>query len=131
MKLKRIMAAAVLSAVTGLVAINTAHAQEFKERNIRFGHGMADNHPAGLAAKTFSAEVLKATGGKTKISVIANQALGPDPQMLGALQGGVQEFYTGSVLATMLQQQQRVVDQLIDRAMGYNANNATHGGLLN
>ncbi len=101
MRIKRIMATAVLSAVTGLMAAGNAYAQEFKTRNIRFGHGMADNHPAGLAAKTFSAEVLKATGGKTKISVIANQALGPDPQMLGALQGGVQEFYTGSVLAML------------------------------
>jgi hypothetical protein len=38
---------------------------------------------------------------------------------------------TGSVLAAMLQKQQSIVDQLIYRAMGYNANNATHGGLLN
>ncbi|PLC49100.1 ABC transporter substrate-binding protein [Pollutimonas subterranea] len=101
MKLKRIVATAVLSAVAGLVVAGNTYAQEFKARNIRFGHGMADNHPAGLAAKAFSAEVLKETGGKTKISVIANQALGPDPQMLGALQGGVQEFYTGSVLAML------------------------------
>ncbi|NYT80089.1 TRAP transporter substrate-binding protein [Alcaligenaceae bacterium] len=98
MKIKHIFAMAVISAV-GMVG--GAQAQDFKARNLRFGHGMADNHPAGLAAKKFSAEMLKATGGKTKISVIANQALGPDPQMLGALQGGVQEFYTGSALAML------------------------------
>lgn len=101
MKIKRILAMMLLSAATGMAAIGTAQAQEFKARNARFGHGMADNHPAGLAAKQFSAEMLKSTGGKTKISVIANQALGPDPQMLGALQGGVQEFYTGSALAML------------------------------
>src|SRR5690606_22457078 len=101
MKIRKILAGTVLSAVAGVLAMGTAHAQEFKARNLRFGHGMADNHPAGLAAKKFSAEVLKATDGKTKITVIANQALGPDPQMLGALQGGVQEFYTGSALAML------------------------------
>src|SRR5690606_24153532 len=46
-------------------------------------------------------EMEKVTGGKFKTSVIANQALGPDPQMLGALQGGVQEFYTGSALGML------------------------------
>lgn len=101
MKIKRILAATLLSAVTGIAAMGAAHAQEFKSRNLRFGHGMADDHPAGMAAKKFSAEMLEATGGKMKIAVIANQALGPDPQMLGALQGGVQEFYTGSALALL------------------------------
>src|SRR5690606_36158531 len=101
MKLKQVLAAAALSAVTAIAAVASAQAQEFQARTLRFGHGMADDHPAGLAAKKFSGEVLKATGGKTKISVIANQALGPDPQMLGALQGGVQEFYTGSALAML------------------------------
>jgi len=31
----------------------------------------------------------------------------------------------------VLQEQQRVIDQLIDRGVRNNANNATHGGLLN
>lgn len=101
MKIKHILAMTVLSAVTGVGTVGSAYAQEFQARNLRFGHGMADNHPAGEAAKKFSAEMLEATGGKMKISVIANQALGPDPQMLGALQGGVQEFYTGSALALL------------------------------
>lgn len=101
MKIKRILAMTMISAVAGMTAIGSAHAQEFQSRNLRFGHGMADNHPAGMAAKQFSADMQEATGGKTKITVIANQALGPDPQMLGALQGGVQEFYTGSVLAML------------------------------
>ncbi|MFT0544737.1 TRAP transporter substrate-binding protein [Allopusillimonas ginsengisoli] len=101
MKFKRIVAMTVLSAMAGFATVGSVQAQEFKDRNLRFGHGMADNHPAGQAAKKFSAEIQEATGGKTKISVIANQALGPDPQMLGALQGGVQEFYTGSALGML------------------------------
>src|SRR3546814_14262404 len=87
---------------TWIMADNeTEQGQELTACNARFGHGMDDNHRSGLAAKQFSAEMCEATGGKIRISVIANQALGPDPQMLGALQGGVQEFYTGSALAML------------------------------
>lgn len=92
---------AALAAATLTLMAAPAAAQDFKARQARFGHGMADTHPAGLAAKSFAADMDKATGGKMKIAVIANQALGPDPQMLQALQGGVQEFYTGSVLALL------------------------------
>jgi TRAP-type transport system periplasmic protein len=83
------------------IAAGSASAQEVKVRVARFGMGFSDTHPAGQAAKMFAAELEKSTGGKIKTSVIANQALGPDPQMLGALQGGVQEFYTGSALALL------------------------------
>lgn len=100
MKLYRFLTAAALGTITALTAVSV-HAQDIKPRTARFGHGMADAHPAGKAAKMFAAEVEKASGGKIKTSVIANQALGPDPQMLGALQGGVQEFYTGSALAML------------------------------
>jgi tripartite ATP-independent transporter DctP family solute receptor len=100
MKLNRLLAAMALTAAAALGA-SAALAQDFKARNARFGHGMADAHPAGQAAARFAAEMEKASGGKMKISVIGNQALGPDPQMLAALQGGVQEFYTGSALAML------------------------------
>ncbi len=94
------LATVALAASASLLAPTVA-AQDFKNRTARFGHGMADAHPAGQAARRFAADMEKASGGKMKISVIANQALGPDPQMLAALQGGVQEFYTGSALAML------------------------------
>jgi tripartite ATP-independent transporter DctP family solute receptor len=102
MKLNRFLSTAALGAAAALTTLAplAALAQD-KARTTRFGHGMADNHPAGQAAKMFSAEMEKVTGGRIKTSVIANQALGPDPQMLGALQGGVQEFYTGSALGML------------------------------
>lgn len=100
MKLNRLLAAACLGAAASFLAVGAA-AQDFKTRTARFGHGLADAHPAGRAAQMFSDEMAKASGGKMKVSVIANQALGPDPQMLAALQGGVQEFYTGSALALL------------------------------
>ena len=97
--LRRFFCATVLSAVAAFSI--GAQAQDVKARNARFGFGFADTHPAGQAAKQFATDMEKATAGKMKIAVIANQALGPDPQMLGALQGGVQEFYTGSALALL------------------------------
>lgn len=100
MPLNRLLRTALIGTLTALAALSV-QAQDAKPRTARFGHGLADNHPAGLAAKQFAADMDKATGGKMKITVIANQALGPDPQMLGALQGGVQEFYTGSALALL------------------------------
>jgi hypothetical protein len=36
----------------------------------------------------------------------------------------------GGILAAVLEQQQRVIDQLINGTVRDNANNATHGGLL-
>lgn len=99
MKFSRLISVAAIGAIAAMTAFSAA-AQD-RTRTARFGHGMADAHPAGQAAKMFSAEMEKVTGGKIKTSVIANQALGPDPQMLGALQGGVQEFYTGSALAML------------------------------
>lgn len=100
MKFNRFLVTAAFSVLATLAA-GTASAQDIKARTARFGHGMADAHPAGQAARQFAADMAKATGGKMKIAVIANQALGPDTQMLGALQGGVQEFYTGSALALL------------------------------
>lgn len=100
-RLHRFLCATILGAAATLAVTTTAYAQDVKARTARFGHGLADAHPAGQAAKQFAADMDQATGGKMKIAVIANQALGPDPQMLGALQGGVQEFYTGSALALL------------------------------
>lgn len=100
MSIKKIVAMTLVSAVAS-VSTFSVFAQDIKPRTARFGHGMADTHPAGQAATRFAEEMAKVTDGKMKISVIANQALGPDPQMLGALQGGIQEFYTGSALAML------------------------------
>jgi tripartite ATP-independent transporter DctP family solute receptor len=100
MTLNRLLATLAVTAAAALAATGVS-AQDFKDRTARFGHGLADTHPAGQAAKRFAADMEKASGGKMKIAVIGNQALGPDPQMLAGLQGGVQQFYTGSALAML------------------------------
>ena len=62
MKLNRLLAAMALTTFAALGS-TAALAQDFKARNARFGHGMADAHPAGQAAKQFATEMEKASGG--------------------------------------------------------------------
>jgi len=62
------------------------------------GHGFTEQHPRGQAMLRFASEVDKATGGKIKIKVFPNSVLGSEEKMLQAIQGGVQEFYLGSLV---------------------------------
>jgi TRAP-type transport system periplasmic protein len=97
--MKRLLGIALIVGVaTLLVGPQPAWSQgaDIKARTARFGHGLADDHPMGKGARFFADLVDKASGGKIKITVFANQVLGPDSQMLSAVQGGVQEFYVGS-----------------------------------
>ncbi len=64
----------------------------------RLGHGFTEQHPRGQAMLRFASEVEKATGGQIKIKVYPNSSLGSEEKMLQALQGGVQEFYLGSLV---------------------------------
>lgn len=64
----------------------------------RLGHGFTEQHPRGQAMLRFASEVDKATGGQIKIKVYPNSSLGSEEKMLQALQGGVQEFYLGSLV---------------------------------
>ena len=64
----------------------------------RLGHSFTDEHPRGKAMKMFAAEVEKATGGQIKVSVFSNSTLGSEEKMLQGVQGGVMEFYMGSLV---------------------------------
>ena len=64
----------------------------------RLGHGFTEQHPRGQAMIRFASEVDKATNGQVKIKVFANSVLGSEEKMLQAIQGGVQEFYLGSLV---------------------------------
>ena len=66
--------------------------------DIRLGHGFTEAHPRGQAMARFAAEVDKATHGQIKVKVFANSSLGSEEKMLQAVQGGVQEFYMGSLV---------------------------------
>lgn len=66
--------------------------------DVRLGHGFTEQHPRGQAMIRFASEVDKATNGQIKIKVFANSVLGSEEKMLQAIQGGVQEFYLGSLV---------------------------------
>lgn len=79
-----------------LAAPLAALAQDIKPRLIRFGYGLNEQSNQGRAAKFFTAEVDKLSGGKMKVRAIGAAALGPDTQMQQALIGGAQEMMVGS-----------------------------------
>ena len=84
--------AALLGAAGLLLAGQSAAAE------VRLGHGFTENHPRGQAMLKFAAEVEKATNGQIKVKVYPNSSLGSEEKMLQAVQGGVQEFYMGSLV---------------------------------
>jgi len=94
MKLKQLAVAAAVTLAT--LGASLAHAQDIKNRIIRFGYGLNEVSNQGRAAKVFADEVEKASGGKMKLRAIGAAALGSDVQMQQALIGGAQEMMVGS-----------------------------------
>lgn len=75
------------------LAISTAaSAQDIKARKMKLGYATKEDHPQGLAAKKFSELLAEKSGKKFDLSTYGNNMLGDDKQMIGALQGGIQEF---------------------------------------
>jgi TRAP-type transport system periplasmic protein len=71
-----------------------AQAQEIKDRTLKFGMSLAKDHPMGVGAQTFADLVSQKSGGKIKITIYPNAALGGDPQNLAAVRGGILDFTT-------------------------------------
>jgi TRAP-type transport system periplasmic protein len=87
--MKRLTLAVVLLAAfvtTGAVA------QDIKERTIKVGIGLNDDHPQGLAVKFFGEQLARKSGGKMTVKLYASGQLGNDVTMISALQGGTQEM---------------------------------------
>jgi tripartite ATP-independent transporter DctP family solute receptor len=74
--------AALLPAVT--------HAAELK-----FGLGIADDHPLAVGARKFADLVKERSAGRLTIATYSSNRLGSDPQMQQALQAGVQQMMLG------------------------------------
>lgn len=66
-------------------------------RTARLGHSFAESHPRSAAMNHFAAEVAKATGGKVKVDVFGNAALGSEDKMLIAAQAGTIDLYMGAL----------------------------------
>ena len=74
-----------------LAAAGNAGAQ-VKERSIKLGIGLAEDHPQGQGVKRFAEIVDKKSGGKIKVKNFYSGSIGSDVTMVSALQGGIQEM---------------------------------------
>jgi tripartite ATP-independent transporter DctP family solute receptor len=65
---------------------------DIKDRTLRVGIGLNDDHPQALAVKRFGDIVGQKTGGKIKVKLFASGTLGNDATMISAVRGGTQEM---------------------------------------
>lgn len=77
----------LLTAAVSLV-LSSAQAQDVKERTIRVGIGLSEDHPQALAVRKFGDLLKASSGGKITVKLYASGALGNDVTMISALQGG-------------------------------------------
>ena len=68
------------------------HAQEIRERTLRFAFSLAKDHPLGAGAQKFADSVGQRSGGKMRVSLFPNAVLGSDLQNLSAVRGGTLDF---------------------------------------
>ncbi|GEO16111.1 TRAP transporter substrate-binding protein [Microvirga aerophila] len=82
-------------AVTALLSAgNDGHAQDIKNRTLKFSFGQAKEHPMGMGAQRFSDLVSEKSGGKIKVNLFPNATLGGDNQNLSGARGGTVELTT-------------------------------------
>jgi tripartite ATP-independent transporter DctP family solute receptor len=90
--MKRISFVRSLLAVAALAIAGSATAQDIKERTIKFGVAGPDTHPAAAGMKKFAEAVGQKSGGKMKVQLFFNGALGGDQAVTTAIQGGTVEM---------------------------------------
>ena len=77
-------------AVLGLAA--PAGAQEIRERTLKFGLNSPEGHPAVAGMRKFADAVAAKSGGKIKVQLFLNGALGSDQATVSSLKGGTVEM---------------------------------------
>ena len=86
--MKRLALKSIAAAVT-LAAVGMAFAQE---RTIKFGVAGPETHPAAAGMKKFAESVAAKSGGKMKVNLFFNSALGGDQAVVSAIKGGTVEM---------------------------------------
>jgi tripartite ATP-independent transporter DctP family solute receptor len=86
----RYVAVAAALAAAGL--LGSPAAAQVKERTLKVGIGLNEDHPQGISVKRFGELVAQKTGGKVNAKLYAAGALGNDATMISALRGGTQEM---------------------------------------
>ncbi|MEI2417684.1 TRAP transporter substrate-binding protein [Orrella sp. JC864] len=94
-----------LGAIAACLAASAA-AADYRERNFKLGHVIADEHPAALGAKRWAELLAERSDGKIKVRIHGNGSIGGDTQMTSAVQGGVQELgiITSSPIASVVRE---------------------------
>lgn len=92
--MKRCMKLLTLSVGSAVLLLNAAGASaaDVKERTIKLGYGIQEEHPLGQGANRFAQILAEKSGGRIKIKNYPATALGSEAQMISATQGGVQEI---------------------------------------
>ncbi len=86
--MKRLVLKSIVAALT-LAAVGLAAAQE---RTIKFALASPDTHPAAVGMKKFAESVAAKSGGKMKVNLFFNSALGGDQAVVSAIKGGTVEM---------------------------------------
>ena len=81
-----------LLAAAALAAFGAASAQDIKERTLKFALASPEGHPAVAGMKKFADLVAAKSGGKIKVNLFLNSALGSDQAVVTSLQGGTVEM---------------------------------------
>ncbi len=89
--MKRFFIKSVVAAVT-MVAVGSTSAQDIKERTLKFGLNGPEGHPAVVGMKAFAESVAAKSGGKIKVQLFLNGALGSDQAVVSSIKGGTVEM---------------------------------------
>jgi tripartite ATP-independent transporter DctP family solute receptor len=89
--MKRFFIKSVVAAVA-LVAAGSTLAQDIKERTLKFGLNGPEGHPAVVGMKAFAESVAAKSGGKIKVQLFLNGALGSDQAVVSSIKGGTVEM---------------------------------------
>ena len=79
-------------AAAALLPLSAAHAQDFKERTIKFAFQNQKGHPQAEGAQKFADLVAQKSGNKMQVKLFPGGTLGGDLQTVSALQGGTVEM---------------------------------------
>ena len=77
-----------IKSLVALAAVATVGMAVAQERTLKFGLVAAENHPAAAGMKKFADAVAAKSGGKMKVQLFFNGALGSDQAVVSALKDG-------------------------------------------
>jgi tripartite ATP-independent transporter DctP family solute receptor len=90
--LPRFTRRALLTALAAVLPMVAAHAQDIKERTIKFAFQNNKGHPQAEGAQKFADLVAQKSGNKIQVKLFPGGTLGGDVQTVSALQGGTIEM---------------------------------------